>query len=108
MPNKEEKLMVACKNCDLEKVKSLVEANEYGINMLEKAKSVAQDVSCSKVLDYLEDIIRGNELIENCRKNLNCGDGMRLGKSNFRIDSNPPDDDDNNDNGNGNGINEQI
>ena len=73
MPNKEEKLMEACKNCDLEKVKSLVEANKYGINTLEKAKSMAQEVSCSKVVDYLENIIRknrGNELIENCRRNL--------------------------------------
>lgn len=104
MLNKEEELMQACKNCDLEKVKSLVKANKYDSNILKKAKSVAQDVSCSKVLDYLEDIIRGNELIENCRKNLNRGDGMNFGKSNFRIDSNPPDDDDNNDND----INKQI
>ena len=76
MPNKEEKLMVACKNCDLEKVESLVEANEYGINTLEKAKSIAQEVSCLEVVDYLENITRKNrwrELIENCRRNLNSG-----------------------------------
>ena len=73
---KELELMQACKNCDLEKVKSLVEANKYGINTLEKAKSVAQEVSCSEVVDYLENITRknrGKELIENCRRNFNSG-----------------------------------
>ena len=71
---KELELMKASKNCDLEEVKSLVEANKYGINTLEKAKSIAQEVSCSEVVDYLENITRkkrGKELIENCRRNLN-------------------------------------
>ena len=40
--NKEEKeLMEACKKGNLEKVKSLVEANKYNNNILEKAKSIA-------------------------------------------------------------------
>ena len=41
---KELELMKASKNCDLEKVESLVKANKYGINTLEKAKSIAQEV----------------------------------------------------------------
>lgn len=92
MPNKEEKLMVACKNCDLEKVKSLVEANEYGINMLEKAKSIAQEVSCPEVVDYLENINRGNDIIEDCRNALNCvnPDGiMGFGSHDIKCKDNP-------------------
>ena len=71
---KELELMKASKNCDLEKVKSLAEANKYGINTLEKAKSIAQEVSCSEVVDYLENIIRknrGNNIVEVVRRNLN-------------------------------------
>ena len=92
MLNKEEELMQACKNCDLEKVKSLVEANKYDSNILKKAKSVAQDVSCSKVLDYLENINRGNDIIEDCRNALNCvnPDGiMGFGSHDIKCKDNP-------------------
>ena len=111
---KELELMKASKNCDLEEVKSLVEANKYGINTLEKAKSIAQEVSCPEVVDYLENITRkkrGKELIENCRNALNRGNPeskMYFGKSNFRIDSNPPDDTNNDNEDNDNDINKQI
>ena len=120
MTNKkiEEELIEASKNCDLEKVKNLVETNKFDNNTLEKAESEAQNISCSKVVDYLQDIMgknRGKELIKNCRRILNSQDyngGMNFGKSNFKIDSNPPDDDnnDNNDNydDNDNDINKQI
>lgn len=113
MLNKEEELMQACKNCDLEKVKSLVKANKYDSNILKKAKSVAQDVSCSEVIDYLENINRGNNIIEDCRNALNRGNPdskMYPGKSNFRIDSNTPDNDDDDDDNNDSdsNINKQI
>ena len=91
---KELELMKASKNCDLEKVKSLVKANKYGINTLEKAKSIAQEVSCSEVVDYLKNITRknrGKELIENCRRNLNSGNpegGMGFdGNINIKIEN---------------------
>lgn len=61
--NKEElELMEACKNCDLEKVKSLVEANKYNNNILKKAQSIAKDVLCFKVLDYLQREMANNDL----------------------------------------------
>ena len=71
---KELELMKASKNCALEKVENLVGANKYGINTLEKAKSIAQEVSCPEVVDYLENIIRkirGNNIVEVVKRNVN-------------------------------------
>lgn len=113
----EEELMEASKNCDLEKVKNLVETNKFDNNTLEKAEFEAQNISCSKVVDYLQDIMeknRGKEILESCKRALNSQDyngGMNFGKSNFKIDSNPPDDDNDNDDDdddNDNDINKQI
>ena len=61
--NKEEKeLMEACKKGDLEKVKSLVEANKYNNNILEKAKSVALSNLRLDVVSYIQKIMADNDL----------------------------------------------
>ena len=61
--NKEElELMQACKNCDLEKVKSLVEANKYNNNILKKAQSIAKDILRLEIVDYLQREMAKNDL----------------------------------------------
>lgn len=61
--NKEEKeLMEACKKGDLEKVKSLVEANKYNNNILEKAKSIALSNLRLDIVSYIQKIMADNDL----------------------------------------------
>lgn len=61
--NKEElELMEACKNGDLEKVKSLVEANKYNNNILEKAKSIAFSNFRFDVVSYIQKEMAKNDL----------------------------------------------
>ena len=61
--NEEEKeLMEACKKGDLEKVKSLVEANKYNNNILEKAKSIALSNVRLDIVDYLQREMAKNDL----------------------------------------------
>lgn len=61
--NKEElELMQACKNGDLEKVKSLVEANKYNNNILKKAKSIALSNLRLDVVSYIQKEMAKNDL----------------------------------------------
>ena len=61
--NKEElELMEACKNGDLEKVKSLVEANKFDNKTLEKAKSIAFSNFRFDVVSYIQKEMAKNDL----------------------------------------------
>ena len=61
--NKEElELMQACKNGDLEKVKSLVEANKYNNNILKKAKSIALSNLRLDAVSYIQKEMAKNDL----------------------------------------------
>ena len=61
--NKEElELMEACKNGDLEKVKSLVEANKFDNKALEKAKSIAFSNFRFDVVSYIQKEMAKNDL----------------------------------------------
>ena len=64
MPNNKEELelMEACEKGELEKVKSLVEANKYNNNILEKAKSVALSNLRLDVVSYIQKIMADNDL----------------------------------------------
>ena len=59
---KELELMDACKNGNLEKVKSLVEANKFDNKTLEKAKSVALSNMRFDVLSYIQEEMAKNDL----------------------------------------------
>lgn len=61
--NKEElELMEACKNGDLEKVKSLVEANKFDNKTLEKAKSIALSNLHLDIVSYIQKEMAKNDL----------------------------------------------
>ena len=49
-------------NCDLEKVKSLVEANKYDNKTLEKAKSIAFSNFRFDVVSYIQKEMAKNDL----------------------------------------------
>ena len=57
-----EELMEACKKGDLEKVKSLVEANKYNNNILEKAKSIALSNLHLDIVSYIQKEMAKNDL----------------------------------------------
>ena len=61
--NKEEKeLMEACEKGELEKVKSLVEANKYNNKTLEKAKSIALSNLHLDIVSYIQKEMAKNDL----------------------------------------------
>lgn len=64
MPNNKEELelMEACEKGELEKVKSLVEANKYNNNILEKAKSIALSNLRLDIVSYIQKIMADNDL----------------------------------------------
>lgn len=63
IPNNEEKeLMEACEKGELEKVKSLVEANKYNNNILEKAKSIALSNLHLDIVSYIQKEMTKNDL----------------------------------------------
>lgn len=64
MPNNkgELELMEACEKGELEKVKSLVEANKYNNNILEKAKSIALSNLRLDIVSYIQKIMADNDL----------------------------------------------
>ncbi len=61
--NKEEKeLMETCEKGELEKVKSLVEANKYNNKALEKAKSIALSNLHLDIVSYIQKEMAKNDL----------------------------------------------
>ena len=64
MPNNREELelMEACEKGELEKVKSLVEANKYDNKTLEKAKSIALSNLHLDIVSYIQKEMAKNDL----------------------------------------------
>ena len=64
MPNNKEELelMEACEKGELEKVKSLVEANKYDNNILEKAQSIALSNFHFDIVSYIQKEMAKNDL----------------------------------------------